>query len=157
METMNAYSVITLNPSTKVECADFAQRLIEEIESGTVNPLEAAVRINAISKTLEVVRKAVNESILKEARTYGEKSFNAFSAEITLAPVKTDYNYDNCNDPVLKSLQSEVDELNQKVKERQQFLKNIPKSLNIATEDGEQVTVYPPIKIQTDGIKISLK
>lgn len=154
---MTAMTVIDLSPSTKVEAADFAQKLILQVESGEVNPLHLAIKMNAITKSLEVVKKAINDSVLKEAYTYSVKTFDAYGAEVGISELGVKYNYDNCNDPVLAELKHKQSELDAQIEERQKFLKAITKPMDIVVNECEAVKVFPPTKSSTTGIKITLK
>lgn len=152
-----AIEFLRVLPSTKDEIRNFAQRLRNELDGGTVNPLEL-VRLN---KSIEAVFKDIKTELdalaLAEAEKYGAKTFEAFGMKITVGENGTSYDYDNCQDPKYIDLKTRLDQLQQKIKDRQEFLKAIkaPETL-IDEETGDVCVVNPPIKKSTTGLKISL-
>ncbi len=150
--------VINISPSTKEEAALFAQKLIADVQGGTVNPLALAVKMNAIIKSLEAVKTAINDQIMEEAYKYSSKGFEAYGAEITIQELGTKYDYSGCNDKAWQN----ADAVERSGKEskalREKFLKVLPAPMPTYDEEtGETHTINPPIKKSTTGIKISLK
>jgi len=68
------------------------------------------------------------------------------------------YDYTKCGDPIYEALAKEMEVLQAKVKERQEFLRAVPKDgLDVLDSDsGELVKVYPPSKTSTSTYKITL-
>jgi len=158
METMTPMAVISLAPSTKEQAADFTQKLISKVESGEENPLSLAVKMNAFIKSLESVKKAIDDSILREAEKYGAKSFDAFGAEITISELGTKYDYSICGDSEWQMLNQQLDSLKESIKQREKVLKSLTKPMTVVNElSGEIETINPPIKTSTTGIKIVLR
>lgn len=155
MET--AISVINYNPTTKSDIAHFTHKLVGEVKSGLVNPLELRIKITAIQKCLDDVKAGISEYVMEEVKQE-EQTFEKFGAKVEKAELGTKYIYDNCNDPVHKMLMKEKSELDQQIKDREMFLKCIKGSTDYINEDtGEITKIYPPQKQSTSGIKVTLK
>lgn len=154
---MEAIQVIDICPTTKQQCADFVQKLISEVDAGTVNPLDLHIKLVAIEKALGEVKKAISDGVLREAEKYGQKTFAHQSAEITVCAVKTEYDYKVSKDSEWERLDSEINDLTDRKKEREKFLKSLGKPMTLVNEEsGEIDTIYPPLKIQKDGIRVTL-
>lgn len=154
MET--AISVINLTPTTKEQAETFATKLIDEVMRGDVNPLELHVKMNAMQKSLDIVKKAIADQVLSEASKYGAKKFETMGAEIAICELGTKYNFENCGDSEWEKINNEINELQEKKKERENFLKTITPSVKVADANtGEMIN--PPIKSSTTGIKVTLK
>ena len=54
----------------------------QDVEEGTINALEAYVMLKTIEKELKESLDIVKEHALEEAEKYGEKTFDAFGAEV---------------------------------------------------------------------------
>ncbi len=152
-----AISVLELFSTTKEGIISFSSKVINDVEDGKVS----ALRVKLLSKVLKDVAEKIDEGTrekqAKEALQYGDKPFGYFGSEMHFTATKTEYNYSNCNDPIYKELEHQMKEPDEKLKERQKFLKAIKDSQTIVTGDGEVVTVYPPIKRQWDGVKTTIK
>jgi hypothetical protein len=79
-----------------------------------------------------------------------------FGFQVTVGEVGARYSYDNCNDPVYAELMEAKKELDEKIKERTDFLKSIKSSMGVIIE-GEAVTLYPPLKTSSTSAKFQLK
>jgi hypothetical protein len=71
------------------------------------------------------------------------------------AETGTNYDFSNCNDPVLVELEEKAKAFAEQVKTRKEFLKTIDKSMDILIGD-EVVAVYPPVKTSKSSFKVSL-
>lgn len=153
-KTINSLSYL---PSSKIQCADFVAKLIESVESGNENPLKLAIQMNALEKSLKTVKEAIKDHINKEAATYSTKTFDAYGAKVTVAELGVKYDFSNCNDPEWNIIAGEIEELEERLKKRETFLKTIQGKLNMVDDDGVGHTILPPIKSSTTGIKIELE
>lgn len=130
----------------------------ESVNSGNLNPLEAIIRLKALETFVKDSRTQIERYAIEEANKHGSKSFTFMGAEIQLKPTKTDYDYSVCNDPILERLEIEAKWANEKVKERQTFLRAISgKETIVDTLTGEVAEIKPPVKIQKDGIAITIR
>lgn len=156
MET--AYSVINYNPTTKEQAEVFANKLTEEVLQGEVNPLELHVKMSAMQKAFDAVKKNIASLVLEEAQKYGEKSFEAMNAKIEIQELGVKYDFSGCGDYEWEMLDAREKATSDAKKEREKFLKSLTKSMTIVNEGtGEIEMVRPPVKSSTTGIKVTLK
>lgn len=148
--------IINISPSTKDEAELFAQKLTEEVEAGAENPLRLTVKLNAMGKAIETVKKNILEYALNEAEKYEGKKFDAYGAEVSISELGTKYSFEGCNDPVWNEANEQMKKWEEKKKEREKFLKTITTSMDVIIE-GEALTLNAPIKTSTTGLKITLK
>jgi hypothetical protein len=154
----SAYSVINYNPTTKEQAESFANKLTEEVLQGEVNPLELHVKLTAMQKAIDAVKKNIASYTLTEAQKYNSKTFDFNSSKIEIQELGAKYNYDNCNDAVLVRLNAELEKIKSAVEQRQAFLKVCkPGQPVIDEETGESYEVFPPAKTSTTGVKVTLK
>ncbi len=153
---METYQVIQLSPSTKEEAELFASKLTAEVEAGNVNALTLFIKINAIVKSLDTVKKNISEYALSEAEKFGANKFETQGAEVSISELGTKYNFSICCDPVWDEANEQVEQWDAKKKERETFLKTIKDSLDIIIE-GEPMKILSPQKSSTTGIRITLK
>jgi glucosamine 6-phosphate synthetase-like amidotransferase/phosphosugar isomerase protein len=86
------------------------------------------------------------------------KHTSARGVRFELSENGTSYDFSGCNDEELNKREHELQAATEAVKERKEFLKNVPKEGLIITdsESGETYTIYPPVKNSKSGYKISL-
>jgi hypothetical protein len=141
---MNPLSALTLMPSTKSQVEAFSNSVINEVESGTLNPLDLKVQIKFLQTCLDKIDKATKDSFTSEASKYG-KEFEFKGYKVT--EVEAGVNYDYSND-------IEWSRLSKLLKERETFLKTLKEPLEVLdSETGEITKCYPPIKRSTTTYK----
>lgn len=87
-----------------------------------------------------------------------EKGYAAHDVNIEQAPTKTDYDYSVCNDPEWENLDGVVKANTELKKHREAFLKTLKKPMEIVDRDtGETYTIYPPNKLQKEGLKLTIR
>jgi hypothetical protein len=152
-----AIGTMMLMPSTKDEVQRFSELLIGSVEAGEVTPLQLKVMMKALSSCFDETEKRLKSYYMNEADKYPERIIELHGAKIEKAELGTKYNFSGCNDSELKDLEDQKKAIDEKIKERQTFLKAVKNSLTIvSTTTGEIETVYPPVKESTSGIKITL-
>jgi len=153
-------STLSVLPATKEQNIIFSKKYCEELCEGNVHPFDALKMRKNMELFLSNIKPTLDELAREEAEKYGAKEFEEKGLKIILAENGTTYDYSGCNDPVLQDLQIKADILNQRVKERQEWLKTLkePKSVSYTDEDGgsASVMVNPPIKSSKSGLKVSL-
>ena len=153
-----ALSVLEQFEPTKQWIISFASKVINDVANGRVDVL----RVKLLCKTLEEIADKINTGTKEYQRTeaakYGDKPFMFSGAEFHLTSVKTEYDYQSCSDVVYDRLIKVKKNLDEQIKERQEFLKTIKDHQTLVDEaTGEVYTVYGPGKKQTEGVKISIK
>lgn len=154
------------HPIGVLECFDtskdkiklFADLVIDEIKEGRVDPL----RIKALCKSMEAVAEAIDKNTrdeqIKEAQKFGDNPFMNYGCEMHLTAVKTDYDYASCTDVVYDRLAKLKQSVDNQLKIRQEFLKNIQGSQTLIDDETREVyNVTKPFKKQVIGVKTTIK
>lgn len=144
-------SVLALFETSKEGIQTFSRSIIQQVKDGYADPL----RIRVVLKTIELISYQIKEGIKaeaeREADKYGDREREAFGAKIQNGVTSTKYDYASTGDP-------EWVELSERLKSRETFLKALDKPITVAIEaTGEMVTITPPQKKQTYGLKISIQ
>jgi len=152
----SAISQFTYLPSSKEERATFVTMCVEEIESGTRNPLELELMLKNLEETISAIRKhdRVKALVLSEAQKYPERTISFHGAQITKTG-RSAYDFSGCNDSAYSRMIAEQEELKAKIKERETFLKTIKPGIEVAdAETGEMLN--PPTVTYTESLTIKL-
>lgn len=151
-------SVLALFSTSKQGIIAFASRVINEVESGNIDPLKAKLWCKTLQEIADKIDKGTKEYQVKEAAKYGDKPFEFAGAELHLTSTYTEYDYSTCGDMIYNELVKHQKSYNQLVKEREKFLQQLKQSMTIVDEStGETFTINPPVKKQTEGVKVSIK
>ncbi|CAB4126229.1 hypothetical protein UFOVP153_19 [uncultured Caudovirales phage] len=158
MEPRSVETVSWINPSyTKKEIELESFFYVSNIlETGRI--LDAAKSIAQMEELLKQIKgnKDLKNAIRDEVAKYG-KEYKSDTVKIELAEVGTKYDFSQCGDSELKDLYETLEQIKAKVEEREKFLKNLPLSgLDVITDDGEVVHVYPPSKSSTSSYKVTI-
>jgi hypothetical protein len=152
----NAIAQFTYLPATKAERETFVQMCVDEITSGTRNPLQLEIMLKNMEDTIAAIRKRqeVKDLVLQEAEKYSEKTFSFMGAKVTKVE-RSKYFFNECGDSVYNDLVTKKSSLDEKIKERETFLKTIKPGIEIAdTETGE--VIKPPTTATTTSLTITL-
>lgn len=115
---------------------------------------------------LAIKGKALFTDLEKELRPIAEehylnkieKGYSTFEVKVDQSPTKTEYDYSVCKDIEYDALIVKKTNIDAEVKAKETFLKTLTKPLEVVdTETGETYTIYPPNKLQKDGLKITIK
>lgn len=148
MET--ASSQLSRLPANKKEIIHFSKKLEEEINAGTVNPLDLLRFKKAFETVFENVKDTLREAAVSEGAKY-EKEFNHAGARFTLGEFGTKYAYDQCGDPVWNTLK-------QAIKEREAWLRGLKEAEKWIDEDsGEEFTIAPPLKTSVTSLSCKIE
>lgn len=131
-----------------INIATITQATVEKLINGEVDPLSFATNIAKLEKVIKSIKenKLVTDIILSELDNYPRGTI-LNGMEITQIEAGTKYNYTQCGDVKLLELYNEQSKLEEKIKERESFLKGL-KALTIIVEQetGEIFNLYPPQK-----------
>lgn len=140
---------------TKEDIPAVVNGIVESVlEKG--NPLFVGESMKIMEEIIEGVKsnKKFKDYALDEITKYGKGGYVSPSgAKIELFEAGGQYNFKNCNDPV-------VIDLEEKLKARKEFLKKLPPEGLVVTDQrtGETTTIYPAQKpLTTSTYKITLK
>lgn len=160
MELQNASSALALLFNTKAQNRDMALKVMQEVKEGNIS----AVKLHCYIKSIEDLIKSMLDSkgefqeeyknlVLNEGHRYG-KSFKLYGCEMNIRETGIKYSYHTCNDEVLKGMYAQLEELENAIKQREEFLKHLPESGVACTETGS--ILYPPIKTSTTTLAVTL-
>ena len=134
-----------------------ASEIITSINNGELSALETKCKLKAIESLIKEL-KPVDELARGEAEKYGAKSFPAYGATVDLIEAGTKYDFLNCDDTAYNDMMQELIELEEKIKQRETFLKALDKPIELVNQStGEIETINPPIKTSTSTIKVTFK
>lgn len=155
---MTTASVLKLNPSSKQEIETFSSGIIEQVKSGSLNPLEAHTRLTAMEKSCEIIKKEIRENVMSAVDKYSEKRFFAFGAEIEKTETGVKYDFSGCGDVEYNEAVEQEKAWSEKRKSRETFLKTLTKPMSVNNEEtGEVLELRPPVKTSSSFIKVTMK
>ena len=132
-EISQAYDVLELMPSTEEQVQSFSSQIKDQILSGAIDWKKLLYQKKLMEKTLDAIfkDKAVDDLISEEIEKYGKGGIGINDLKFELSG-KTTFDFKNCGD-------SKVLELEEELKKRKEFLKNIPASCIADPETGEMI------------------
>lgn len=154
----NPMSTLTLFDSDKKGLDYFIDYIANTIESGNDDPLKVRAYADKMIYIANGIKERTKEQAKTEAAKYGEQPFNYAGCEMHLTPTYTKYLYDKCNDPEWEEAEQKERSAGNDRKGREGFLQKVKKPFELLdSRTGEVITIYPPIKTQTTGVKVSIK
>ncbi len=145
-------------PITKTDQANWAAEIARPLLDGEIDPLDFMVKANGLKTALDGALKMseVKELVSEEIAKYG-KTAEMHGAKLTVKETGVKYDFSQCGDPIYNGLVAQLEEVQRKVKERQDFLKHIPTSgiTELNEETGEVVFITPPSRSASESIVIT--
>lgn len=139
----NALSFITEFSLTRSQIDFFAQKALNEIDTGLYNPLSIHLCLKAMEELIKKIKEGIAGQVIQEAEKYG-KSFEYHGAKIQLSQRRT-YDY---------SMDDTWSQINRSLKQREELLKYLTAPL-ADTETGE---IINPVQYKISNIiTISLR
>lgn len=136
---------------TKEQIYLLTEQIIQPVMDGNLEPLKAMALLKGIEEALSEAIDRMKPYILDELSKYktGEMP-SALGVEFKLMEARPTYDYTTCNDAELNRMMVVKNDIDAKVKSRQEFLRKLTKTEFITdTETGEIVEVHPPLKKST--------
>lgn len=160
MNNLTANSIVSLFETTKEQRISFVAQIINNLQSGMISPLQLHLQVKGMEEVVKSILadKNYKDEILREAEKHGN-SFKYMNAEWTIRETGVEYDYESCKDPIMAALAEQMAELTLKIKDRQVFLKSIPREgVTMVDEDtGEVHHIKPPNKKGTTSVTVKLK
>lgn len=159
MENLN-YSLPVISAGyTKTQLKIAADSVINDIiENG--NALPAAEALSAMEAFVKEVKgnKQYIDFVRDEIAKHGKSANTVTGTKIELAEVGTKYDFSKCEDRLLIEIQTSIDTLDAELSARKDFLKTVPLSGLLVTDEntGETYKVYPPSKTSTSSYKVTI-
>jgi len=141
----------------KATISNQSQLVKANILDGNLDALEvliSAKKMQELGKQLEEISRPIAEDRLVLGRGEVYKTQSVEVIEKTIGS-KTDYS--TCNDPEWDSLQQALSDIKDAIKKREAFLSAITSPTTIITNDGEIITINPPIKSGRLGLSLTIK
>lgn len=133
-----------IRPLSKVDRVKKTAEIVEMFLGGEQNPVELFLKLKGFQDMIkealdnEDVKRCIQDESEKNGKTY-----TMLGVEVTNSTRKT-YKYETCNDSVYNDLIN-------RIKEREKFLKSIPETGTADPETGE--VIYPPFIIESKFLK----
>lgn len=145
-----AVSQITNFPTSAVGIRSFAEKIKEEIMSGSEDVLRAKVMLKSMREIVDKLEKdeTLKEMFQEEACKYPEKSFEAYGMLITKT-VRADYDFST--DVIWNELMLQLEQAKANVKARETFLKAL---MTPMADPNTGELIYPPMKRQTESLSL---
>ena len=103
-----------------------------------------------------MIEKGIKDSVMSELDKHSGK-LEAYGMKVERKEVGVKYLYDRTNDSIHSGLSNMLKKAEADLKEREAWLKAIPATgIDIVSEDGEVLKLYPPIKTSTTSFAITL-
>jgi Tfp pilus assembly ATPase PilU len=129
----------------------------DNINDGYLDALEvliSAKKMQELGKQLEEISRPIAED---KTRLQKGEVYKTQSVEVVEKTIGSRTDYSNCNDEVWEKLQQDLSDLKEAIKQRENFLNAITNQTTIVTNDGEIVTLNPPIKSGRIGLSLTIK
>jgi len=167
MQAMSPLNKLALLNSNKAQRKQFVLQIIESLENGTADPLEVHIFLKNIEqifkmltdeKTGQQYATRYKTMLMDAAEKEAGKSFEKYNAKFQVKEAGTKYDWSACKDVKIALLLDEQKALNEEIEKRQEFLKNVPESGLIMTDEstGETYKIFRPTKTSTTTISVTL-
>ena len=144
-------------PVTKTGQNELRELMKNSLADGEVNPIEAVVK--SMYEVLSSFLKDddVKELVVNECEKYGKGETPSFAgAKVQVKETGVKWDYTDCGDPVYDSLSIQMEELKQRMKQRESYLKTITeRKTEIDEATGEIYTILPPVRTATTSYSIT--
>jgi hypothetical protein len=160
MEDLSVTSVLSLFDTNAEQRKAFADKVVRFVCSGKTPALNVHVQLKCMNDIIKRVLedKTYKIIVLDEAMKYGSTHFEYQNAGIAIKETGVQYDYSKCNDTVYDELMQSFAHTDKLLREREKFLKALPASgMDVITEDGEAVKIYPPSKSSSTSTVVTLK
>jgi len=146
------------NTVSKETIKEHSINLLADLDNGYITPLQLAAQLKYFEDIIANVKEEVRQRVVAEQSKYGKERMTFKGATFDIKEAGVKYDYSNCDDTIWNDLKQQLDDLNDKMKEREAFLKSLRERLTYVDESsGEIVTIYPPQKKSTTTYAITWK
>ena len=139
----------------------YVNSMIEAVENGEISPMDLYVNLKKAGKIIDSVldSETVKESVTREYHKYGTREVDYKGVTLVQSETGVKFDYSGCQDRVITELELMKKELDEKIKARHKYLKNLPpEGVTIVDEEtGEVNTLYPPSRSSLTTIKATVR
>lgn len=151
-------SLLHLNPSSAQQIEFFSSSIINEVKNGNESPLRVLIQLRAMERASKQILDGIKENILTEAAKYPGQYWEMWGNKLEKAELGVKYDYSTCGDTIYERLQTDFETIKARLDARCEFLRGLKEPMTIVDElTGEVVTIRPPQKTSTSGIKVTIK
>lgn len=148
---MSAMSYLNQIAQDRKTADSFIDSLVNGYSDGNLDPLDLYTKTKYLAKRLADIAKSVEDEALDKMPA-SKYEFGGF--QLSKKEAGTRYDFSNCNHPDLDWIIKQEKELSANKKPLEALLKTLHKPTTIVTDDGEAVTINPPIKKSTTIIEL---
>lgn len=152
--TFEGLQVQSLDKATIINQSQLVKANILDGNLDALEVLVSAKKMQEFGKQLEEISRPIAEdrTVLGRGEVYKFQSVEVIEKTVGS---KTDYS--TCYDPEWESLQQALMDIKDAIKKREAFLNAITSPTTIVTNDGEIITINPPIKSGRLGLSLTIK
>ena len=130
--------------------------LLNDIDEGHMHPLQVAAQFKFVEDVISNVKEELRQRVIAEKDKYGKDDMTYHGATFDIKEAGVKYDYSHCDDTIWNDLKQQLDALNDKMKEREAFLKSLKERFTYIDEStGEIITLYPAQRKSTTTYAIS--
>ncbi len=135
-QELTASSILSLFDTTKAQTASFADKVMDAVNDGHLDPLKLKVQLKAMEDIITQLsdRQDFKEAVTDAAAKYGRGRHEFYNAVFEVKATAGRYDY---------SADAEHNRLKSLIKARENFLKTLPESMDYVSGDGEVCKVQP--------------
>lgn len=157
-EPTSPTSLLYLNPSSSQQIEFFASSIVNEVRNGNESPLRVLIQLRAMEKASKQILDGIKENILTESEKYPGQNWEMWGNKLEKAELGVKYDYATCGDTIYERLQTDFDAAKDRLDARCAFLKSLKEPMTIVDElTGEIVSIKPPQRTSTSGLKVTIK
>jgi hypothetical protein len=134
----------------------FASQVVNNVKEGNLDPLKLSLKLKAIERAIDTIRKEISEQVLNEASKYG-KSFELDGVKVEVKENGVKYDYSDCGDEDWNEYNQIKKQAETNMKLREMYLKNIRESFDKVDTDGVVTRINPPKKSSTTSLTMTFK
>ena len=143
---------------TKETIKEQSLGLLADLDNGHITPLQLASQLKFVEDIITNVKEELRQRVISEQSKYGKERMTYKGAAFDIKEAAVKYDYSQCDDTIWNDLKQQLDALNDKMKEREAFLKTLKERFTYIDEStGEIVTLYPAQRKSTTTYAISWK
>jgi hypothetical protein len=143
---------------TKETIKEQSFALLKDLDEGHISPLQLASQLKFVEDIITNVKEELRQRVCAEQSKYGKERMTYKGAAFDIKEAGVKYDYSHCDDTIWNDLKQQLDDINDKMKEREAFLKTLKERFTyIDAGTGEIITLYPPQKKSTTTYAISWK
>lgn len=141
---------------TKESQATLAESLVAQVVDGSVDSVAAYLQIKAIAEVCEqFMNNAQIRNAVQKAVVVRGKDSNFCGGKIGLSNT-TRYDYASSGDPQYISLIKQKEDIANKIKAREMYLKAITEEQDVIDRtSGEVITIIPPTKNVSQSLRVT--